>query len=73
MVGFLTSEINPVTGIIAAYSTQSNIYIWPRLRDMFKEGHEGQRNQTPLKVIYGVTATLSTLPVVLVTWSPNGK
>ena len=72
-VGFLTAEINSVTGIIAAYSSEMNIYIWPRLYDMFKDGHEAAKLVAPLKVIYGVSTTLANINMMLVQWSSNGR
>lgn len=72
-VGILAAEINLSTGIIAAYSTSGNIYIWSRLRDIFREGADGTVNLNPLKVISGIVPGLNNLTNLVVLWSPNGK
>lgn len=72
-LGILAAEINPSSGIIAAYSTSSSIYIWSRLRELFREGQDPNKIYTPLKVIYGITANLNNLSSVVILWSPNGK
>lgn len=73
MIGFLTAEINPSTGLIAAYSSEQNIYIWPRLYDIFKDGHEAAKLVAPLKRINGVSTSISNINMMLVQWSPSGR
>jgi len=72
-VGILAAEINMASGIIAAYSTSGNIYIWPRLRELFRDGSDGQVSLTPLKVISGIVPGGNHLTNLVVLWSPNGK
>lgn len=74
-LGFIASETNPSTGIIAAYSVKGQIYIWPRLSDMF--GQENRGWPSPLKIIPGfhipVEAALNTTQQqIILQWSPNG-
>lgn len=73
VVGFVTAEINPKTGIIAAYSSQLRIYIWPRLYDIFKDGFESAKLAVPLKIINGVNPMASNINMMQVQWSPTGN
>lgn len=74
LIGFVAAEVNPTSGVIAAYSTQDNIYIWPRLRELFKETLEpASSHLMPTKVITGLHGVVSSKQNILVSWSPNGK
>lgn len=73
MVGFVTAEINPKTGIIAAYSSQLRIYIWPRLYDIFKDGHEAAKSAVPIKIINGVMTPGSNINMMQVQWGSDGN
>jgi WD40 repeat protein len=75
-LGFIASEANPKTGIIAAYSVKGNIYIWPRLSDMFSQ--EARIIPSPLKIIPGFhlpveVALNATQQQIILQWSPNGQ
>lgn len=72
-VGILAAEINLASGAIAAYSTSGNIYIWARLREIFRDGAEGPVAANPLKVISGIAPGPHHLANLVVLWSPNGK
>lgn len=70
-VGFTAEEIHPKNGLLATFALDGNIYIWDRLRDLFKHNRDPTWT-TPIQKITGVGNEFARSKE-FVNWSPDGK